>query len=324
MRSRFNRLVIGFIFIVLASVSLCYAQSCKELFDKVQSAKLATRHDFEILYIVKSDGSLWWQRDDIGLGPPSESWLNGQPCRVEELVSHSLSEPRQVRNWGSFGGLRAIDVFPGGGSTIYALRKGGDLDWYRHIGYQDGSDQWAATGNGTEVGTGWDSFTKVIPMGHGVLYGFLPDGGLRWNRHENYTTGEGFYAGWAQPAIAVAGFVNSAEYKYVFGGGGGVFYAVNGAGELIWFRHKTWLAPVEKQGPSLLADWDGGRTVSTGWNSFSKIFSAGHGHIYLLLPSGELRAYDHVGWQDGTAKWGQEVSLGNGWRDYRFIFAKMN
>ncbi len=308
----------------LGSFSLCHAQTqaCRDHFAKVQSAKLATRQTFVILYMVKSDGSLWWQRDDIGVGPPSESWLDGQPCRVEELVSHSLSEARQVMNSTSFGGLRSTDVLPGGGETIYALRKGGDLDWYRHLGYVDGSDQWAATGSGTLVGTGWDSFTKVIAMGNGVLYGIIQTPGpLRWNKHENYKTGEGFYAGWTQPAVNVAGILT--EYKNVFGGTQGVFYGVNTKGELVWFRHKTWLNPEEKRGPAVLQDWDGGRTVGSGWGDFTKIFSAGHGHIFALLPSGELRAFDHVGWQDGTPKWGQESSLGTGWDEYKFIFAAM-
>lgn len=298
------------------------SMSCSEYFVKVQSAKLATRHDFEILYMVKSDGSLWWQRDDIGLGPPGEHWMNGQPCRVEELVSHSLSEAKQVMSSSSMGGGDHLaDIFPGGDGTFYLELNDGDLYWYRHVGYQDGTDQWA-TGNGAKVGTGWNTSTKVIAMGKGVLYSIIQTPGpLRWNRHENYLTGEDFYAGWTQPAVSVAGFVT--EYKNVFGGTQGVFYGVNAKGELVWFRHKTWLNPVEKSGPTVLQDWDGGRTVATGWNEFTKIFSAGHGHIYALLPSGELRAFDHIGWQDGTPKWGQEVSLGTGWGEYKFIFAAM-
>jgi Tachylectin len=300
-------------FFLLTASSLCQAQDCRNGLDRMSFTP--SRHTFEILYTVKPDGSLWWQRDEIGIGPgatfPSAS---GGRCSVAEMVSHSFTAPKHVGD--GWGGVQ--DILSGGETILYALKKNGDLDWYRHYGYLDGSVKW---GGATLVGTGWNSATRVIAMGRGIFYGQMATGEMLWNKHENYLTGQGFYAGWAQPAVKVMGLGN---YKVVFGGGEGVFYAVNDKGELVWFRHKTYLQPLAKTGPAILEDWQGGRTIGTGWGGFSKLFCAGRGHIYGLLPSGELRAYDHVGWQDGSSIWGQEVKIGDGWGDCLFIFAAMH
>ncbi len=314
---RANRLLKIFCaFVLLAAPSLCQAQVCRELVKKIPFTPTAST--FNILYAVKPDGSVWWWRDQIATapGPGTDFRVGSLNCRFAERVSHSLSEPRHVRDgWSKEYSVE--DVVPGGDQTIYIVRTNGDLDWFRHEGFFDGGDNWL---NPTKVGTGWSS-VKVIGMGNGLLYTL--DRVMKWHRHENYRTGEGFYAGWTQPSISVAHFLN--EYKYVFAGGKGVFYGVNTKGQLVWFRHKTYMGPTEKFGPAALEDWDGGRLIGAdvNWNSFTKLFCAGKGRIYGLLPSGELRAFDHFGWDKGLDSWGEEVSLGDGWGDYQFIIAQI-
>jgi hypothetical protein len=69
--------------------------------------------------------------------------------------------------------------------------------------------------------------------------------------------------------------------------------------------------------------WEGPKQIGGGWNGFTRIFCAGNGHIYAVLPTGELRGYVHTGWQDGSNKWGQDKTIGGGWQDYLFIFPVM-
>jgi hypothetical protein len=45
-------------------------------------------------------------------------------------------------------------VFSGGAGVIYAVTESGDLLWYRHAGYPDGSIRWGAP-EGKKVGSGW-------------------------------------------------------------------------------------------------------------------------------------------------------------------------
>lgn len=278
-----------------------------------------TISSFNILYTVKPDGSLWWQRDNYGLAPMKV------PSAIKMQVSHNLTDPKLVgEGWDD-----AVDLLPGGASTLYALKKNGDLLWYRHDDYLNGGTAWKGP---VRVGTGWNSFTKVISMGDGVLYGLLPDGTLRWNRHNNYKTGEGFYAGWdPRPMIVIKDWN---KYKTIFGGGNGVFYAVGQDGKLYWYRH-TYLAPqvVPPVGKSAgttrvmtnrwNSTWQGPKEVGTGWDSFTKLFCGGDGDIYGILPSGELRGYKHLGWETGAATWGNYVVMDNGWNKFKFAFPSM-
>ena len=67
--------------------------------------------------------------------------------------------------------------------------------------------------------------------------------------------------------------------KEVFSGGDGVIYAINTAGDLLWFRHEG-----QGDGTFRWAD-NNARKVGTGWN-FKHVFSGGSGIIYaVLLPA---------------------------------------
>jgi hypothetical protein len=275
----------------------------------------------ETLYGVTTDGRLLWFSDNITTRP-----VGAEKTVLTEHITHKLSSPVEVGS----GWSTPLDVLPGGASTIYVERRNGDLDWYRHDGYLNGQKTWQGP---IAVGTGWNN-AKIISMGSGVLYSLFSDGTLRWNKHNNFKTGQGFYAGWAQPAMDVMTGFN--KYKTVFGGGNGVFYAVGQDNKLYWFRH-DYLHPFAfpKRIPGLTSatlraltakwarTWQGPKEIGTGWGDFTKLFCAGNGHIYGVLPSGELRGYDHTGWQDGSAKWGDMQTIASGWNDYLFTFAAM-
>ncbi len=262
----------------------------------------------ETLYTVKRDGSLWWWRDDIGYSTGTH-------------VEHKFSLPQHIGD----GWDNAVDLLPGGGGTIYALKRNGDLVWYRHDGYQNGEVKWAGP---LTVGTGWNSFTKIIPMGDGVLYGVLPDGTLVWNRHLNYQTGEGGYGGWAQPVKVGRGW----GFKTLIGGGKGVFYAVTDDGKVLWYRHKDVLDPhpAPMAGPNDNPNdirrwnnsWEGPKQIGHGWGNSDKTFSAGYGIIYRLV-GGEFVAYSHRDWEAGLGRWDDWFKINGPWQDYLFIFSVM-
>ena len=70
------------------------------------------------------------------------------------------SEPGSGKKVGN-GWSNFKHVFSGGDGVIYAVRDNGDLLWYRHDGWGDGSFAWAA-GSGTKVDKGWSNFIEVL------------------------------------------------------------------------------------------------------------------------------------------------------------------
>jgi hypothetical protein len=175
-----------------------------------------------ILYFVKPDGTLWWQSDTVTTRPSGEG-----KSAYNEYYEHKLSTPVQVgEGWST-----PLNIVPGGASTIYVVRPNGYLDWFRHDGYLSGKADWQGP---ITSGEGWNN-DQVIPMGNGVLYTLSKNGTLRWNKHKTYKTGFDNYGDWVQPSLDVMTGWN--QYKIVFGGGDGVFYAVTKEGKLLWFRH---------------------------------------------------------------------------------------
>jgi hypothetical protein len=263
----------------------------------------------EMLYSVRRDGSLWWQRDDIGFS-------------ASGVAAHKFTNALKI----SEGWDTPVDILPGGGGTIYVLRRNGDLDWYRHQGYQDGEAKWAGP---ITVGTGWNACKQIIPMGDGVLYCIRPDGSLQWNKHNNYQDGQGGYGGWAQPAKTVSSG-HWDQYKLVFAGGNGVFYVVLNDGRVFWYRHNAYRDAIAMPavlgrpgGEAWAQTWEGPKEIGHGWSGIAKAFSTGYGHIYGLYPNGEFYAYIHAGWEDGSAKWGNWSRINGNWQDYLFVFATM-
>ena len=63
--------------------------------------------------------------------------------------------------------------------AIYGIDSGGDLRWYRHNGWADGSARWIAGGGGNNVGGGWNIYSTVFSGGNGVIYGITPEGDLQ-------------------------------------------------------------------------------------------------------------------------------------------------
>jgi hypothetical protein len=278
--------------------------------------------EFNILYGVKEDGTLVWQRHVIRSG---------------DRRPH-LMEPTQNVGTGWKSGFK--DIMPAGQLAIYSLGDNGELRWHWHTGALTGAATWRQQ---QVVATGWTGFAKVIPMDKGVVYGILPDGKLIWLKHNNYQDGKNGAKGWTGSLIVNE---NWHAYKTVFSGGNGVLYAVGNDGKLYWFRHLAYLNPLPMPlvpdvpgiagGPgramkaAWLQTWSGPKEiaypkeVTAGWGSFTKLFSPGEGHIYAVRPDGELMYYRHVGWQSGYARWDNALTrqIAAGWNNYIFAFAR--
>ncbi|MFF0214390.1 tachylectin-related carbohydrate-binding protein [Streptomyces vinaceus] len=201
-------------------------------------------------------------------------------------------------------------------AVIYGITSGGDLQWYRHVGWEDGTNRWIPGEGGESVSGGWNIYRLVFCGGGGVIYGITPGGDLQWYRHDGWTDGS---ARWT--AGAGGNFVGTGWniYRTVFSGGGGVIYGITYGGDLQWYRHDGW-----SDGSNRWTAGDGGKNVGGGWDIYSTVFSAGRGVIYGIKPDGDLQWYFHDGWADGSNRWTAGAggrNVGRGYNNYNTVFS---
>jgi hypothetical protein len=200
-----------------------------------------------------------------------------------------------------------------GEGVIYGVLPGGDLHWYRHLGYLDGSNRWVS-GQGKTIGNGWDGYTTLFAGGEGVIYGVLPSGGLDWYRHLGYLDGS---KSWKLGQGTPVGTERDG-YTTLFAGGEGVVYGVLPGGDLHWFPHVGYM---DGGIPTVVGGQ--GKPIGNGWDGYTTLFAGARGVIYGVLPGGDLHWYRHRGYLDGSNRWvsGQGKPIGNGWDGYTTLFA---
>jgi hypothetical protein len=160
------------------------------------------------------------------------------------------------------------------------------------------------------VGTGWTTYSLVIPAGAAGIYGMTPNGVLRWYRHDGY---QGGTLQWKGPIDVGTGW-NS--FTRIVAAGDGVLYGILPDGTLRWNRH------LDSADSSARPRWAPARNVGTGWGGFVHVFSTGEGVIYAVPPDGKLLWYRHKGYLTGTSEWEGPKEVGNaGWAAFKRIFS---
>ena len=69
---------------------------------------------------------------------------------------------------------------------MYAIRENGDMLFYRHRGYRDGTPDWPIQAE--KIGNGWD-FRQVLGGPVGSVYAVRQDGDMLFYRHAGYRDG---------------------------------------------------------------------------------------------------------------------------------------
>ncbi|MEU2510285.1 tachylectin-related carbohydrate-binding protein [Streptomyces sp. NPDC007863] len=200
-------------------------------------------------------------------------------------------------------------------AVIYGITPDGDLQWYRHVGWEDGTNRWTTGEGGEYVSGGWNIYRTVFCGGGGVIYGITPGGDLQWYRHDGWTDGSARWTA-GDGGKNVGGGWNI--YSTVLSAGGGVIYGITPGGDLQWYRHDGWT-----DGSARWTAGDGGKNVGGGWSFYSTVLSAGRGVIYGITPDGDLHWYRHDGWTDGSNRWtgGASWKVGSGWDEYKTVFS---
>jgi hypothetical protein len=160
------------------------------------------------------------------------------------------------------------------------------------------------------VGSGWQTYSLVIPAGKSGVYGMLPNGVLRWFRHDGYQDGS---PRWKGPVDVGTGWHS---FKKIVAGGDGVLYGILPDGTLRWNRH------LDAADSSSRPNWAVARNVGTGWGHFPHVFSGGDGIIYAATPEGKLLWYRHRGFLTGAVDWEGPKEVGNaGWAYFKRLFS---
>lgn len=140
-----------------------------------QDARIGFGAGNGVIYLVHKNGDLYWYRH-LGYGNGTAQWANGGNGKKVGV------------GWGN-----ARLVFAGGNGIIYMIDRRGDLFWYRHTGYTDGSFVWT-NNQGIKVGNGWNEAVVAFSGGDGNIYALKRDDNLYWYNHTGFQTGAATWA----------------------------------------------------------------------------------------------------------------------------------
>lgn len=209
------------------------------------------------------------------LEPRIGGWFGGDLLWYGHRESEFVAGVSWARNAGVSAGRRFpgySTVFSAGEGIIYAVRRNGDLLWYRHDGRAYGESNWAGN-SGNKVGNGWQQFKQVFSGGDGIIYavqhaGLDPSTGRRTGRHLLWYRHDGWRDGsrtWAANSGATVGRYWE-HFSMVFSGVEGVIFAIQANGDLLWYRHDG------RGDGSFNWDTSSGKKVGNGWN-FAHVFA---------------------------------------------------
>ncbi|RDI21687.1 N,N-dimethylformamidase beta subunit family domain-containing protein [Lentzea flaviverrucosa] len=200
---------------------------------------------------------------------------------------------------------RLLQIVPGGNGIIYTLYADGRIKWFKHLGRDNGTYNWAS-GDGREIGSGWQIHTNVLADQNGQLFGLCGDGTMWWHKWvlTNPATGEGYWAPGTNNVIH-RGF---GQYSYVFGGWDGKFYAVDAHGDMYWFHY---IAGDGSNGPGAWANNGVGQKIASEKRDYDMFFADMNGVIYGVRHGASLHWFRYLA-GDGTNGPGAWANNGNG------------
>lgn len=145
------------------------------------------------------------------------------------------------------------------------------------------------------------------------IYGVLPDGTLKWYRHDGRGRGS---SEWQGPRDITTGLQG---LKQVFAGGDDdEFYTIAPNGTLKWYEHSftDTASDLPTKGDAVP------QNVGNGWQNFKHVFSVGAGTIYAVAQDGSLKWYRYERTLIyGEKPWEGPKDVGSGWGNFKSVFS---
>ncbi len=105
-----------------------------------------------VIYVVNNENKLMWFRHKAYLNPTAMPEAGASDAQ-HVAWQNSWEGPKEVSTgWDGF-----TRIFSPGDGHIYGIAANGDLMWYRHLGWQNGTLVWDPNG-GIKIAAGWDAY----------------------------------------------------------------------------------------------------------------------------------------------------------------------
>jgi N,N-dimethylformamidase len=215
-----------------------------------------------IIYAIQSDGALLWY-NNTGWTTGAGNWANGGNARTIGSAWHQFDT-----------------VLASNDGTLFAFRPDGTLLWYQYIvsNLSTGAGSWHPA-SGSQIGSGWNRFTRVFGGWNGVIYGLDALGNLFWYR---YAANNGSFSWGANTGAKIGIGWNS--FLSVWADPNGVIYGQRQADTLHWWRY---VVPNLSTGVGSWANGGNAITIGVGWGDTTQktAFSNTSGVTYTVALS---------------------------------------
>ncbi len=142
-----------------------YESHFRKIAEGWDDVKYAFSGGGEIIYVVKQNGDLGWYKH-TGQEDGSDNWANNGTFK------------KIASGWQNY-----VAVFSTGNGIIYGIKQNGDVEWYKHLGYLDGSDNWVNNGSFKKVAENWNNILQAFSGGDKIIYVLKTNGDLGWYKH---------------------------------------------------------------------------------------------------------------------------------------------
>jgi hypothetical protein len=210
-----------------------------------------------VIFAIQADGALFWYQN-TGWSSGTASWAAGSGAQIGT-------------GWHEF-----TTVLAAGDGQLFGLKADGTLLWYKvTVNAGTGSASWAAK-SGTQIGSGFDKYKRIIGGWSGVFYA-LDATGTMYLYYYAAGNGSAVWANGLGTRIG-AGFNPLGR---VFADPGGVIYGVQQSAALTWWCFR---ATNLSTGKGTWANGGNGIGIGDGWGETSQrtVFSNGSGVFYAV------------------------------------------
>jgi hypothetical protein len=222
-----------------------------------------------IIYAIQADGTMLWYRHT--------GWQTGAATWANNGTGHTIGS-----GWNAFSNVLASED-----GQVFGFMPDGTISWYKYVctDLNTGAGSWAGGGSGQVIGSGFNSYPRIIGGWEGQFFAIDTSGNL-W--HYQYLAGNGSSGAgaWANGGAGLKIGGGFSPLIRAWTEPNGVIYGVRQSGALDWYRYL---------GSGAWANGGSGVVIGSGWGEGLQktAFAGGSGSVYsVALDSDQLNGTD--------------------------------